>query len=325
MPVSFTPVWKDCGMLGEGPQLLVVPYEGIGLVYINGLRTPDPRHDLKFDSSDLTVSIVKPGEVSRALMSYSENFPARLRGGVQALFGGVMNSLQFGSHLVQVEGNAAGFTASLDIKGKAGAAKLDVLTARRRTVSVAFRFIHYLDDAGNVTMGTAYPPSYAGELMGVMNRLFMPSANIELTLASAKDETIMRQLGPSLSKVNFYDHIAGRRDRNADLTVFFVGKWKGGSDPLGSAFPDVQCVVLDDKPRQYIAPEKGWPPNQFTDDQINWSKDRKATDRDLHVVLAHELAHLLGAGHNDDQDNLMSNLRQDLQLSKGTARAIAGK
>lgn len=60
------------------------------------------------------------------------------------------------------------------------------------------------------------------------------------------------------------------------------------------------------------------------DDAIYYanSLDRPKSDRDLHVVLAHEIAHLLGTGYNDEQDNLMSMRRQDFRLSKDTVRAI---
>ena len=63
----------------------------------------------------------------------------------------------------------------------------------------------------------------------------------------------------------------------------------------------------------------------MTDDQIYWSKNRTASERDLHIVLAHEIAHILGAGHNYGQDNLMSMNRQDLKLTKNIVLAIGGK
>ena len=43
-----------------------------------------------------------------------------------------------------------------------------------------------------------------------------------------------------------------------------------------------------------------WPPNSLTDDEIYYSEGRlhrPKSDRDLHILLAHEIAHILGADH----------------------------
>ena len=246
---------------------------------------------------------------------------------IMALASDIRTALQFSSAVLCVEGSVTGATASLDFVGrdKRGGAKMDVYTVKRRTVPVAFRFIRYLDGQGLPTAGTAHSSAEAEGFVAVMNRLFMPSANVELVLRSATDRTLPIQLGAALSKENFYRHIAPLKDGTAAMTIFFVGKWKGDTDPLGSAFHDINCIVVDDAPLQFIAPATAWPPNQVTDDQLTWSKDRKADERDLQIVLAHEVAHLLGAGHNDEQDNLMSMNRQDFKLSKGTVRTIGGK
>jgi hypothetical protein len=137
---------------------------------------------------------------------------------------------------------------------------------------------------------------------------------------------VNRQLGNEILEGNFRNYIVPLRDQGAGLTVFFVGKWKGTTkDPLGTAFSDVKCVVVDDSPSQILAPQTAWPPNSLTDEEIYQDLPRPKSDRDLHVVLAHEIAHILGANHNNEQDNLMSDNRQDLKLSKQTIIAIAGK
>lgn len=323
---GFSAIWKDSGFLKATPPFLVVPYEGVALVYLNGVRNLDVRRDLKFDVS-LTVTPVTQGNMMIKLMEYAENFPARLQPDIMARASDIRTALQFSSSVLCVEGSYAGATVSLDYVGrdKRGPAKMDVYTVKRRTVPVAFRFIRYLDDQGQPARGTTHSAAEAEGLVAVMNRLYMPSANIEIVLKSARDVTIAQQLGPALSKDGLYRHVAPLKDGSADMTIFFVGKWKGDTDPLGSAFHDINCIVVDDAPHQYIAPEGDWPPNRVSDDQLNWSKDRKPTDRDLFIVLAHEIAHLLGAGHNDEPDNLMSMNRQDLKLSKGTVQAIGGK
>jgi hypothetical protein len=178
--------------------------------------------------------------------------------------------------------------------------------------------------------GTALAPRYAEELVEILNRLYLPSANIELRLKSSEYARVNQKLGTMILMENFRKYIVPLRDQSADLTVFFVGGYKGTNDPLGDAFPDVDCVVVNDSPRQYLAPETAWPRRGVTDDEIDYAghpivetRDRPKSDRDLHIALAHEIAHLLGADHNDEQDNIMSNGRQDFKLSKITVRMIS--
>lgn len=329
MPANYSAIWKECGFLGSTPPCLVVPYEGLSLVCLNGVRPFDVNRDLKFDRTNLTVKVVTPASVLNQLMTYAENFPQNMSNQILALGGNVRNLIQYGSTVLSVEGSVTGSATSLDCVSRSGTAKLDVVTVKRRTIGVAFRFFRYLDGAGQMKAGTSLEPAEADKLLEVMNRLYLPSANIELTLSSAKAENLNQALGPAVSVENFQKYVVPLRDPNADVTVFFVGKWKGTTDPLGSAFDAYKSVVVDDAPHQINAPQTGWPPHQVTDDQLQdmtyGSKNRAATDRDLHIVLAHEIAHILGAGHNGGDDNLMSMNRQDLKLTRDIVLAIGGK
>jgi Matrixin len=317
--IKFSAVQPDGGdFLSGDPAFLVVPYEGIGLVFLDGVGSIDVRRDLHFDRSDLTVTPVKSREIFPNLMTYSQSFPQRMRDTVLGLAMGIGDRLFFGKTvLLAIQGSSYGETASLDYVGKAGSAKMDVYTAKRRTASVSFRFIRYLDDSGNMTAGTKLSPSYAAELIGILNRLYMPSANIELTLSTSTQVNVNRGLGTPISKAGFLSHVAPLRDTGADMTIFFVGQYKGTTDPLGEAFRDLKCAVVDDAPHQALT--------LTFDDQINYRPnplDRPRSDRDLHVVLAHEIAHLLGANHTDEPDNLMSMRLQTLRLSKNTVKAV---
>ncbi len=326
MSANFSAVWKDSGFLASVPPFLVVPRDGIGLVYLNGARSLNIQQDLKFDRANLSVTPVNATDIIRHLFRYSQNFPSKVHAEVLALAGGIRNSMDFGSVLLSIEGSVSGQTASLDYINKASRAKMDVYTAKPKTVAVSFRFIRYQNAAGEMRSGTALARRYAEELVEILNRLYLPSANIELTLKSSEYAMVNQKLGTMILKENFRKYIVPLRDQSADLTVFFVGRYKGTDDPLGEAFPDVHCVVVDDSPWQYLAPETAWPRPGVTDDEINYAGhplDRPKSDRDLHIVLAHEIAHLLGAGHNDEQDNIMSKGRQDFKLSKITVRTIS--
>jgi hypothetical protein len=317
--IQFSPVQPDGGdFLAGDPAFLVLPYEGIGLVFLDGVKSVDVRRDLHFDRSSLTVTPVRSSAIFANLMSYSQNFPQRMRDTVLALAVGITDRLFFGKTvLLSIEGSSYGEAPSLDYVGKAGHAKMDVYTARRRTASVSFRFIRYQDDAGNMTAGTKLSPTYAAELIGILDRLYLPSANIELTLRTSAQANVNGPLGTPMSKASFLSQVAPLRDMGADITVFFVGRYKGTTDPLGEAFRDLKCAVVDDAPHQALTLTR--------DDQINYGPsplDRPQSDRDLHVVLAHEIAHLLGANHNDEPDNLMSMRLQTLRLSKDTVKAV---
>jgi len=317
--VKFSAVQQDAGdFLSGDPAFLVLPYEGIGLVFLDGVGSVDVRRDLQFDRNSMTVTPIRSTEIVPILMSYSQNFPYRMRDTVRALGIGIGDRLFFGKTvLLSVQGSSFGETASLDYVGKAGRAKMDVYTARRRTASVSFRFIRYQDDTGNMAGGTRLLPTYAEELVGILNGLYMPSANIELTLKTSAPATVNRRLGTPMSKDNFLSQVAPLRDMHADMTVFFVGQYKGTTDPLGEAFRDLKCAVVDDAPQHALT--------LTPDDQINYGPNplaRPKSDRDLHVVLAHEIAHLLGAGHLDEPDNLMSMHLQTLRLSKDTVRSF---
>ncbi len=326
MSANFSAVWKDSGFLASVPPFLVVPRDGIGLVYLNGVRSLNIQQDLKFDRANLSVTPVNATDIFRHLFRYSQNFPSKVHAEILALAGGIRNSMHFGSVLLSIEGSVSGQTASLDYINKASRAKMDVYAAKPRTVAVSFRFIRYQNAAGEMRSGTALARPYAEELVEILNRLYLPSANIELRLKSSEYARVNQKLGTMILMENFRKYIVPLRDQSADLTVFFVGRYKGTDDPLGEAFPDVHCVVVDDSPWQYLAPETAWPRPGVTDDEINYAGhplDRPKSDRDLHIVLAHEIAHLLGAGHNDEQDNIMSKGRQDFKLSKITIRTIS--
>jgi hypothetical protein len=226
--------------------------------------------------------------------------------------------MYFGSVLLSIEGSLSGNTASLDCVRKGSLAKMDVYPAAPQTVTISFRFIRYQNEAGEMKSGTTLAPSYATELIAILNRLYLPSANTELTLKSSEFANVNEKLGDTITRNVFLQKISPLRDRTANVTVFFLGQYKGTDDPLGEAFGDLGCLVVDDSPYQYIAPVS-------KEDEIKYAfhpLDRPKSDRDLHIVLAHEIAHVLGAGHNDEQDNLMSSKRQDFKFDKGTVRAI---
>ena len=104
MPANYSAIWKDCGFLGSTPPCLVVPYEGLSLVCLNGVRPFDVNRDLNFDRTNLTVKVVTPASVLNQLMTCAENFPQSVSDQILALGGNVRNLIQYGSPVLSVEG-----------------------------------------------------------------------------------------------------------------------------------------------------------------------------------------------------------------------------
>jgi hypothetical protein len=318
----FSEICKDSGFLDSTPPFLVIPDDGIGLVFLIGVKALNVRLDLKFDRTNLSVTVVNNSDLHRYLMRYSENFPANahMLSDILALAGPIRTRMHspYGSVLLSIEGRLSGYTTYLDCVRKGSSTRLDVYPTERQTKALSFRFIRYQNETGTMTGGTTLAPPYAKELTAVLNRLYLPSANTELILKSSEFADVKEKLGDSITRDAFLKKVAPLRDPTADVTVFFVGQYKGTDDPLGEAFRNFACVVVDDGPHQYIAPETQEDEIQYSDNPVA----RPKSERDLHIVLAHEIAHVLGAGHNDEQDNLMSNKRQDFKFDKGTVRAI---
>lgn len=108
MHVKFSAVQPDGGdFLSGNPAFLVVPYEGTGLVFLDGVRTIDVRRDLHFDRSDLTVTPVRSAGIFPNLMTYSQNFPQRMRDTVLGLAMGIGDRLFFGKTvLLSIQGSS---------------------------------------------------------------------------------------------------------------------------------------------------------------------------------------------------------------------------
>jgi hypothetical protein len=210
MPTNYSAIWKDFGFLSatnSASPYLIVPYKGFSLVCLNGVRPFDVNRDLKFDRTNLTAKVVASADVLRRLMIYAENFPRTVRNEVLALGSTALNLIQSGSTLLSVEGSIAGSVTTLDCVSRSGRARLDVITAKRRKIAVSFRFVRYKGSAGQMTGGTSMDPATAENLLDVMNCLFLPSANIELTLLSARAENLHQALGSAILLENFQKHV----------------------------------------------------------------------------------------------------------------------
>ena len=90
----FSEILKDSGLLDSTPPFLVIPDQGIGLVFLIGVKALSVRHDLKFDRTNLSVTVVNSSDLHGYLMEYSNNFPSnpRMMSDILALAGPPPNS-----------------------------------------------------------------------------------------------------------------------------------------------------------------------------------------------------------------------------------------
>src|SRR5262249_14341441 len=96
---------------------------------------------------------------------------------------------------------------------------------RPRTVTVTLRFFHYLDESGQ-QIGTAWKPGDGQGIIDAMNSVVCPQANISFKLLKAEPMVVNKTFGPVIMDQVYDSTLKPQLDRDAEITVFFVGKWK---------------------------------------------------------------------------------------------------
>ncbi len=306
--IRFAAILKETG---------VEPNEGYiatGLGGSNLLSVHDAKTlDLRFDHNKLEVRQVTRDQLARVSTVLSEQF---LRWGLlaedsakaysAAMYASVNSALH--SRLFLVTGKVSGTTQIQAVDGMSRP-KLDVLVLPPRVFTVAFRFVQHLDAFNNMTPVTNLNPSDARWLINKLNWTYGPQANLSFTLVDADWATVDRQLAEPLSEQAFINYVAGLRNQRADLTIFFVGRWKGG-EAGGTFYADLNSAVVESNP-------KTLPVTAGSDPFI--------------VNLAHEVAHFLLydrlgylPNHPDTDGVLLSTGIQSSRLSRQLVAQITG-
>jgi hypothetical protein len=212
----------------------------------------------------------------------------------KALLGAMHSSLSFGLHarLLLATGKMRGLT-SINAVHAGITFNLEVAVVPSQNFTVAFKFLQHLDESRNITT-TRWNPSDARWLINKLNWIYGPQANISFQMVEADWVKVDKILGESLDKEAFFNHVVERKNKSADLNIFFVRKWKGG-EAGGTYFPEVEAAVVEENPESLPV----------------------TADADPFLVnLAHEVAHYLGAFHHDRENVLLSNGRQSTRLDK---------
>ena len=175
--------------------------------------------------------------------------------------------------------------------------------------------------------GTSLDPAEAERLLAVMNRLYLPSANIELTLLSTKAENLDHALGPAVGHRQFPEIRSAAARPNGRSDRILRRQVEGHDRPAGSEFDAHKSVVVDDAPWQFIAPQTAWPPHQVTDDQLDDLINPRRTAPIATCTSCWPTKSPTSSAPvtTTETDNLMSMSRQDLKLNKDIVMAIGGK
>jgi hypothetical protein len=287
MRPSFGRVWKEIGVVKwtwDTRSILMLPLQWPSLILVRNAKG----HPLQ-SGPGLTMTRIDKSGVSAALDQYLAQFVTglRLRNLAGELWSALIPELQVGGVLLSVSSKAAGMSWL-----KAGVVKQQVEVTRPLVSDVSFKFLHHLDENGNMLPATHKDPAFVDDWIADVNWILGAQANVWFEKANAVPVQVNEVLGQPVGDAVLRNYLVKEKDGLADVTVFLVGKWKGktGGDPAGSFFPDLNVITVDDKPAIPIVAGN----DPFT------------------VVLAHELVHYVlhyrgyGSFHLHDQHALLN-------------------
>ncbi len=217
------------------------------------------------------------------------------------------------TRLLQVEGKARGVHV---VKARNGRAtfEFEVSVVPRQIHSLAFKFVRHLGKDGVMKSRTKWAPSDAPRMINLLNWIYGHQANIGFDLLEADYVDIKQDLGEArLAARVFLDSIVAKKNNNADLNVFFAGRYGvnvKGVVVSGSHFDDESACIVDDTAELM-------PVTPGTDPFL--------------MNLAHEIAHYLINSHGvstavDDHHGrdkiLLSIHTQSNKLDKGLVNLI---
>lgn len=238
---------------------------------------------------------------------------------------GVVQYLISRYRVLSVTGKMIGSTTINAVNGPAKAS-LTVNVLGHLEFEVAFKFVEFRDEAGNILSATEKMPSDADSFMQELNWIYGLQANVILRLveADAVKVTIPNTEGGLIEQLKknglltgaaFESFVLGKKSQKADFTVFFVQNYistttRGLSETF---WAEDACVVID-HPENGIVVPYGY--EAFL------------------VNLAHEIAHYLidtkrgfvipGADHHDRQNILLSKGSQTTRLDWPMINLING-
>lgn len=202
-----------------------------------------------------------------------------------------------------ITGKAPGWGKLTVTGGDGKAYRTEVGVSKQRYFDVAFRFLRHKEPDGTLVADTIHKPAIASDWIATLNWIYGPQANVMFDLLNAEWVTLDSKPSQPISRDFFKKSIANTPVANADITIYLVGQWGGGSagHSRGTYFDNEGYAVVTDSPKQDEIPE--------------------GIDVFM-LTMAHEILHYLREkrklppGHYDRDGILLSNKVQSLRLDK---------
>lgn len=219
----------------------------------------------------------------------------------KALKAGVLHALtQNPGRVFALHGTKGGF-GKLTLTAGKETREAEVGVSKQKSFKLAFRFLRHREGTGTAP-DTKHDPKEAPGWIAGLNWIYGPQANVHFSLEGTADwVTVPTKPDQPITASFFLDTVAAAPSKDADLTIYFVGEWRGSSnDADGTYYGDRKIVVMTDTPNHPEIP--------------------KGNDVFL-LVLAHEVLHHLRAlrgskGHHDRKNVLLSTGIQTLRIDK---------
>ncbi|MBC7842844.1 MAG: hypothetical protein H7099_11050 [Gemmatimonadaceae bacterium] len=292
----FVQMLQKSGVFAD-QNFMIVPQGGFNLVYLRDSAGFQIMHDRR-----LKVHDVKADQVERIATEYlraREGSPGSIDRLLQlrtVMHNSVNKSAR--GKLLQVWANGSGIPV-LTAKSGTVSLKLDVAILRRKEYTVSFKFLKHTMPAGALVPATTLTTESTSTWMNKLNWIFGAQANVYFKSIDAAWVTLRTTASQPMTFEEFEQSLIPHKHKDAALTCFLVGKYKGansGSEAAGTYSPSHKVCVLDDGPTHGIF------------DDLNFDS--------FIGVMAHEFTHFAGGNHHNRGRFLMSHGIETLDFDK---------
>lgn len=281
-------------------NFVFVPLNAPNIVWVDGGEgTAQIRAEAKVKVEKLDKSTYG-AVVEKMLKLHTAGDSEGVAGRSKALKAGVLHALtQNPGRVFALHGQTAGF-GKLKLSAGRETRDAEVGVSDQKSFSLAFRFLQHKDGSATRPDTTHDPKEAAGWVAG-LNWIFGPQANVHFSLQDTGWVTVPTKPDQPIKADFFLNTVAAEPSKDASLTIYFVGDWRGtSSDGDGTFYPEKKVAVMTDTPNHPEIP--------------------KENDVFL-LVLAHEILHYLRAvrgfkGHHDRKNVLLSSGIQTLRIDK---------